>query len=130
MRIDPPHLIGWTPVLLLTTACSEPVVCTDESVPAVEVEVRDRTSDELIRDEARGIVEDGAFQDSLQVFWRFEPPPITPISYTAAHERPGTYTVHIEVPAYQAWDTSGVAVTRNECHVQTARFTAALDPAP
>jgi hypothetical protein len=117
------------PVLLLATACSESFFCTDESVPAVEVEVRDRATAELIPDEARGVVKDGAYQDSLQAFWRTEPP-VTPISYSAAHERPGTYSARIEVAGYQPWDSSGIVVTRDECHVRTARFTAALNPAP
>jgi hypothetical protein len=117
-------------LVLATTACSEPVFCTDDTRPAVELEVRDRTTAELIRVEAKGVVQDGVYQDSLRPFWQLDPPPITPLSYSAAYERAGTYSAHIEVTGYQAWDTSGIRVTEDQCHVHTARFTAALEASP
>jgi hypothetical protein len=52
------------------------------------------------------------------------------ITLAGAHERAGIYSVQLEAVGYEPWDTAGVRVTEDECHVRTARFTAALEPAP
>jgi hypothetical protein len=72
------------PCLLAVTlaACQDPgFVCTDESLPAVEVEVRDAVSGEHLSVTPRGVVRDGAFEGSLRV---------------GADERAGTYIVQLE----------------------------------
>jgi hypothetical protein len=58
----------------------------------------------------------------------FHNPPLI-VSMVGAYERAGTYLVQLETEGYQPWDTSGVQVFSDECHVQTVVFTAALDPA-
>lgn len=129
MRLD-----SWNVALLLAApfaaACSEPVFCLQNIEPAVEVEVRDRLSSELLTTTPRGVVREGTFQDSLRVgSTTFENPPRV-VTLIGADERTGRYVVHVDADGYQAWDTTGVQVTADECHVRTARFTAALDPAP
>jgi hypothetical protein len=47
-----------------------------------------------------------------------------------AQERAGRYVVQIEADGYLPWDTVGVRVGEDDCHVRTATFTAALDSAP
>ena len=47
-----------------------------------------------------------------------------------ADERPGTYSVSLEADGWQPWDTAGIVVRSDGCHVQTASFTAELRPTP
>lgn len=109
-------------------ACSEPILCTGDIRPAVEIEVLDRSSGEFIPSVARGVVQEGPYQDSLQPYsWTGQDPAVA-VTYVAAFERIGIYQVHLEVEGYLPWDTSGIVVGRDECHVRTASFTAALDP--
>jgi hypothetical protein len=118
------------PALLipLIASCSDSggPICTADTRPAVEVVVTDRVSSGPIPELARGIVQDGEFQDSLQLNGWIPEDPIVPTRYAAAFERVGTYTVHLEIAGYQPWDTGGIRVTRDECHVLTVTLDAAL----
>jgi hypothetical protein len=110
-------------------ACMDAGICTLSIEPAVEVEVRDQTTDQFLSTAPRGVVREGAYQDSLTVsgFTSDVPPRVRTL--IAAGERAGTYTVHLEADGYQPWDTARVRVGEGDCHVHTARFTAALNPA-
>jgi hypothetical protein len=111
------------------SACQDPGACTADIRPAVEVEVRDAVGGEHLSVTPRGVARDGTFEDSLRVgSTTLSIPPLV-VSMVGADERAGTYLVWLEAEGYQAWDTSGIQVFRDECHVQTVRFTAALDPA-
>jgi hypothetical protein len=112
----------------LVGACSEPGACTLNILPAVAVEVRDASTDAFIAGLVRGVVTDGAFEDSLRVIGSLDTDPEVPTTLGGADERAGTYAVHLEGEAYEAWDTAGVRVTRDACHVRTAAFTARLTP--
>jgi hypothetical protein len=105
-------------------------ICTLSIEPGVEVEVRDQTTDQFLSATPRGVVREGTYQDSLIVsgFTTDVPPRI--MTLIAAGERAGTYTMHLEADGYQPWDTAGIRVRDGDCHVRTARFTAALNPAP
>jgi hypothetical protein len=59
----------------------------------------------------------------------FDDPPLV-VTMIGADERAGTYIVQLEAVGYQPWDTSGIRVTGNECHVRTASLTADLEPVP
>lgn len=111
------------------TACQDPEVgCTLNILPAVEVEVRDAVSGEHLAVTPRGIARDGAFQDSLRVgSTTLSIPPLV-VTMVGADERAGTYLVQLEAEGYQPWDTSGVVVTGDECHVRTVSFAADLEP--
>ena len=66
---------------------------------------------------------EGAFSDTL----------VAPAAGASAYgggvyERPGTYTVAVSHPDYRPWQRTGVAVSRDECHVQTQTVTARLQP--
>ena len=104
--------------------------CTLSIEPGVEVEVRDRVTQDFIAATPRGVAREGAFQDSLEVsgFTTDAPPRVTRLM--GAQERPGRYVVQVEADGYLPWDTAGVRVEEGECSVRTARFTAALEPAP
>jgi hypothetical protein len=118
-------------LMSLATACSDPSpICTADSRPGIEVEVRDRASNQFISVVARGVVQDGAFQDSLQLWGMTADDPPVPVSYAAAFERRGVYTVSLQVDGYHRWDTSGIAVSRDECHVRTVNLFVALQQRP
>jgi hypothetical protein len=109
-------------------ACSEPsFICTDESRPAIVVEIRNRVSDEYLSVVPKGVVRDGAFEDSLVTAGEtLEATRVATMS--AAHERAGTYLVQLEADGYLPWDTSNVRVFADECHVITEEFIARLQP--
>jgi hypothetical protein len=111
-------------------ACQDPAACTLNVLPAVEVEVRDRVTNDFLSIAPRGVLREGSFQDSLRVgATTLENPPRV-VTLVGADERTGQYVVQIEADGYQPWDTAGVQVTADECHVNTERFTAALNSEP
>jgi hypothetical protein len=111
-------------------ACSEPTLCTDDIRPAVEVTIVDRGTQDYLTVLPRGVVREGTFEDSLEVYSTTTEVPARVVSMIAAPERIGIYAVHVEADGYQPWDTAGVIVGRDECHVRTATFTASLERAP
>ena len=121
-------------LLCLTTltlaGCESMGACTLNIEPGVEVEVRDRLTNEYLTVTPRGVVREGTFQDSLREGGQtLEIPPRT-VSLIGADERPGRYVVQLDAEGYRPWDTVGVQAREGDCHVQTASFTAAMDPAP
>jgi hypothetical protein len=99
-------------------------------LPAVEIEVRDLVTNNFLLITPRGVAREGSFQDSLRVGSTTVENPPRVVSLMGADERTGRYTVQIEADGYRPWDTAGVQVTADACHVQTERFTAALEPMP
>ena len=99
------------PAALLTGACQrhEPVMCTMEARSGITVAVLGADGDSLTVTPT-GTLRDGSYEESLQPFGH---------RLSGAVERKGTYDVAVAAPGYQAWDTTGVVVTADECHVQT-----------
>src|SRR5688572_6423131 len=63
------RVVGSGLLLSLAAACSDPSpICTADSRPGIEVEVRERTSNQFISELARGVAQDGAFQDSVRLW--------------------------------------------------------------
>jgi hypothetical protein len=120
------RIAGCLVVAPLLGACQ---LCTLSIEPAIEVEVRDRTTNQFLSVVPRGLVREGAYQDSLTANSITADAPPRVRSLTAAGERAGTYSVHLEADGYQPWDTARVRAGEGGCHVQTVRFTAALNPA-
>jgi hypothetical protein len=99
------------------------VVCTMEARSSFAVTVVDSTSGTPVRG-ATVRVADGAFSDTLVA------PGAGATAYSGGvYERPGTYTVTVSHTDYRPWQRPGVAVTRDECHVQTQQLTARLQRA-
>jgi hypothetical protein len=118
------------PVIAAALSGCDAGICTTSVEPGVEVEVRDAVTGQYLIPNPRGVVQEGTFQDSLEA-WSYTadvPPRI--ISLSGAHERPGRYVIQIEAEGYLPWDTARVRVEDGDCHVQTVRFIAALQPAP
>lgn len=103
-------------------ACTEPG-CTLVAVPGVVVEIRDAVKDEPLAATARGVVQQGAYTDSLQL-------PGAPVDgalvRSAAYERAGVYTVIVEHEGYAQWRRDRVWVRGDDCHVRTVHLKAYL----
>ena len=123
-RLDLPLCLA----LLTLAACDISEGCTLNIAAGVEVEVHDRTTEQFLTTPPHGVVREGTFQDSLEVSGVTEDVPPRVRTLSGAEERTGRYVVHIEAEGYLPWDTVGVRVGRDDCHVHTAEFTAALSP--
>ena len=110
---------------VLMSAC-ESYVCTLSVEPSVVVEIYDRATGVPVAAGARGFIRDGQYQDSLKSYSGLGDGTITALA--AGTERAGVYAVHVENPAYLPWDTVGVVVRSDRCHVRTARIVARLIP--
>jgi hypothetical protein len=117
-------------ITLSLARCSEPAACTADIRPAVAVTVQDAQTQDYLGVEPRGVARDGNYQDSLRVWSTTLTLPPQVVSLAAADERRGVYTVELEADGYEPWDTAGVLVSSDECHVRTATFTAFLQPVP
>ncbi len=109
---------------------SDPIGCTADLREAVAVYVRDAASNASIATGATLVLRDGPFADSITSPF-YNPSDnqgalITPNTF----ERAGTYAVTVRRANYASWDTAGVRVTRNVCHVNTVTLTARLSPLP
>jgi hypothetical protein len=114
-------------VVVAASACrgsTEPV-CAGVAVPGLAIEVREAGSALQLRREVTITVAASGFQESVTLT---ETSPTGP--WSAAYERPGTYTVTVRRPGYREWVRSAVVVEReNRCHVRTTSVTAELEPA-
>jgi hypothetical protein len=130
MGANPVLIIGGLLVTLGLSGCATGPICTDDIKPAIEVTVQDAVSGSYLAVVPRGVVRDGAFQDSLRVWGSTAESPPRVVILAAADERRGVYSVQLEAEGYQPWDTAGVQVSRDDCHVHTAMFTANVEPLP
>ena len=125
---DPGHGWTWGPAdFHTTTTRPTPTTSVEGTRTSGSVEVRDAQTEELRADSARAVVQDGAFTDSLLIV-RYEGPDIVPAALGGVYGRPGTYTLRIERPGYQLWDTAGVRVIADECGPITVHLLARLSP--
>ncbi len=102
--------------------------CTASIEPAVTVTVFDARTGLPAAEGATATLTDGAFTETMQPSTFDGNGTLTGLQ--GASERAGTYTVRVTKPGYTAFERSGVAVTRNECHVNTVRLRADLVPVP
>jgi len=112
-------------------ACSSPselaFTCPDMLVRSIVVEIRDSATAAPLALNARGVVRDGAYVDSLLLGARLTADPATTYErYTFS--RPGTYTVEISLDGYQRWSRSNVRVEKANCGVETQHLSAKLVP--
>lgn len=102
------------------------VSCSAEARPGIAVTAVDARSGAALGDftvvlhpEAPGA---GAPEDSSRAA------PAPSAVWYGASERAGRFALRVTRAGYRAWDTAGVVVTRDVCHVQTVRLTAPLEP--
>ena len=117
-------LIGSAAVLVgCSGAGVEPTgVCTDEARAGISVSPLDAKTGEPVSVVGAVTAREGNYSETAKAMR--QPSPI----YYAAYERPGTYTVTVNVPGYQEWQLTGVRVTRDACHVATVPLAARLTP--
>jgi hypothetical protein len=112
--------------LLGTAACGERIVCPTDIRYALEVAVADSVTGAPAASGARLVVRDGAYADSGELL--AGRPELDAMPLQAAAERAGTYEVTVRKAGYRAWAARDVGVDANECHVETRRLTARLQP--
>jgi hypothetical protein len=98
--------------------------CTAPASVSVVVTATDSITGVPVADSATGVVQDGAYRDSL----RFEPSS----DELAAGNRVGTFAITIDRPRYQPWVRNGVRVSQvGPCgNVIPVRVAARLQPLP
>jgi len=108
--------------LVTLGACSspstEPIVCDASARAGITVTIKDAETMAPLAANARGVVRDGAYVDSLTL--------AGPDTRVAAFERAGTYSVEVRLTGYQNFNTSGVRVTAGTCHVNAQVVSALL----
>ena len=111
---------------LLLAACQGD--CTGVAGDGIQVTVIDAATERPITGFATVTISDGDYVEVLKLDV-FVPDQRL---YVGAHERMGTYDVHVEVPGYESQSRSQVKVTRErKCGViMPNRFTVALVPEP
>ena len=107
-------------IALLTSACRSPLVaCNLNLVFGLTIVVTDSTTGAPLGGVATIVeVRDGANVDTL--------PEMAPNEYAGAGERPGTYSVKVLRSGYRVWQSDGVRVREDECHVIPVRINARL----
>ena len=105
--------------------------CPALAAPAILLEVREQGTGFPAAHDARGVVRDGSYQDSLRVVgWEGTPAPATELRLAAAFDRPGTYDITLEKPGYQTWLRAGVEVGSGRCGTEQVQLAAILVPVP
>lgn len=104
------------------SACAPPPprMCTEEALAAVNVHLIDPRTDAHLRGPATVEVRDGEFAESAAGDLGI---------VSLAFERAGTYAVRVRAAGFAPWDTAGVRVTEDECHVRPVRLDVRLRPA-
>lgn len=95
-------------------------VCTLEARAGITLTAVDSLSGQPVVTTGTAGAQDGGYSEKAIAI------PGTPVRYSMAFERPGTYTVTLAVDGYQVWHATGVVVPRDACHVITAQLTARL----
>ena len=107
---------------LSTGACTES--CLDYGLPAMVVSVSDSTTGaEVSTDSVTAVATDGSYIDIVS-----EASVYALQGIYLAYERPGTYAVLVTATGYELWDTAGVRVRMNGCHVEPRSLEARLGP--
>lgn len=107
---------------------SDPIACTEEARSALAVLVYHGFTDVGIAEGATLVLRDGTFADSVTSPLGFSGSAAGPLITPNTYERAGTYAVTVRRAGYSQWDTVGVRVTEDVCHVNTLTLTARLQP--
>jgi len=122
--------LGTCVALLTAMACSGStptgVACTAIYVYGISLKVQNAATGAPITDSATVRITDGSYVES----YNFLGPAGQPTSGTlsAAGERAGTYSISIRKAGFAPYDTSGVRVTKDVCHVHPVEVIAKLQP--
>ena len=124
-------VLAGSAVVVLAACSPASISCPQIPAPAILLEVRESGTGNPAANGAKGVVEDGAYIDSLKVVgWSGPPAPETELLMAAAFDRPGTYSIRLEKPGYQTWVRAGVVVGTDDCGTQQAQIVTQLVPIP
>jgi len=116
--------------VLGATACSSSaptaVACSGGTAYGLAVTVQNAATGAPITDSASVVIKDGSYVESYNSLGAAGQPGSGTIH--AASERAGTYSITIRKPAFAAYDTTGVVVTKDACHVIPVQVLAKLQP--
>jgi len=111
-------------LLVLASACRSdsivPIDCPEIARPGISLIALDRATAEPVRVKGTLVVREGSFAETAT-----NAPPVE-LTFYAAYERPGTYTVTLEIPGYETWRLDGVVVNANKCSVNTVPLAAQI----
>ena len=93
--------------------------CADIGVPALTLIALDAISRQPIAGRALVIARDGSYADTAVAIG-------TPPLYGMAYNRPGTYTVTLQLAGYEPWLLEGVVAPRGRCNVMHVPLAAML----
>ncbi|HEY9225636.1 MAG TPA: hypothetical protein VIP11_03245 [Gemmatimonadaceae bacterium] len=93
--------------------------CADVGVPAITLIALDARSRQTITSRALVIARDGPYADTADGVGS---PPL----YVMAYNRPGTYSVTLELAGYEPWRIDGVVAPRGQCNVMLVPLAALL----
>ncbi len=118
----------WILCIAALTACSldeeatdDPIFCTTQVVPGLEVIVLSGVTNTIIEEELVVVVKDGTYTETLQN--------LNTAIYTGAFEREGEYTLTVSGDGYESYTSSApIIVTSDVCHVITQRVEVVLQP--
>lgn len=129
-----PPLISRRAILVMcialfgATACSGPtdVMCSLNYVYGISLKVQNAVTGAPVTDSADVQIRDGSYVES----YNFLGPANQPFSgmLSVAGERAGTYSISIRKNGFAPFDTTGIKVTRDVCHVHGVNVTAKLQP--
>ena len=114
--------------LLALPACSSStptgVACTAIYVYGISLKVQDAVTGARITDSAVVRITDGSYVESYNYLGPADQP--TSGMLAAAGERAGTYSISIRKTGFAPYDTTGIKVTRDVCHVHPVQVIANL----
>lgn len=93
--------------------------CADIGVPALTLIALDAISRQPIAGRALVIARDGPYADTAVAIG-------TPPLYGMAYNRPGTYTVTVQLAGYEPWRLEGIVAPRGLCNVVRVPLAAML----
>ena len=107
--------------LAFLVGCADqgPIICTEQFVYGIRVEVVDPGSGTSLADSATMTLRDGDYVESTTL----SPDGLT---MAGAGERAGNYTVIVARPSYHNWVRTEVEVTADGCHVIPVKLRAEL----
>jgi hypothetical protein len=116
--------------LLAATACSNSgptdIACSQVYVYGISLKVQNAVTGARITDSAAVQIKDGGYVEAYNYLGPADQPTSGVLS--AAGERAGTYSISIRKDGFAPYDTAGIKVTRDVCHVHGVQVTAKLQP--
>lgn len=97
------------------------LVCTDQYVYAVTVEVQDSLAGGPLGSAPTGTLTDGGYRETMESH--------SDQFLYGGGERPGTYDVEVRADGYRLWRVEGVEAGHDGCHVDSIQLLARMVPA-